>query len=178
MNSSDYLQEIEERLKRNFDIEHDAEILNQSFNLFAKSEIHNEKYFGAKSVKIWRAENYEYCFIQTFDSVNEEKIDQFQTFLIDAIDHFVHPHTEHMSSIITGVLVVNDFPPALEKKIKEFKYRKSYAFTFKGWAEVRLMVVNLHSNRVISNNKGKEVQGFYLPEKKGEKKAFFQHINK
>lgn len=159
-----YLDIIEERLSRNFNIQRNVRILEEQIELFAKLEVHNEKYFASKNVKIWRAENYEYCFIQSFDQIDERKIEKFQKLLIDSIDQFVQPHSEHMSSIITGVMVVNDLPETLEKKITRFKFRKVYAFSFKGWVEVRLIVVNLHSNRVISNRKGKEVQNFYLPE--------------
>lgn len=163
MDVQEYFDTIEKRLSKNFDIEHDVHILNQHIRLFAKMEVHNEKYFGFKTVKVWRAENYEYCFVQPFDKIDEKKIEEFQQFLIHSIDQFVQPHSEHMSSVVTGVMVVNDFPPALVKKIENFKFRKLYAFSFKGWVDVRLIVVNLHSNRVISNRKGKEVQNYYLP---------------
>jgi len=177
MNFNEYIDIIEKRLTQNFDIAHDVTIMDQNIPLFAKMEVHNEKYFAAKSVKVWRAENYEYCFVQFFDHVNEATVEQFQRFLIEAVDHYVTPHSEHMSSIITGIMAVDDFPPSLEKKIKQFKHKKMYSFSFKGWSDIRLIVVNLHSNRVISNRKGREVQEFYLP-KKGDKKNRFSMITK
>lgn len=159
----EYFQKIALRLNRNFDVTKDVQILGQSIQIFAKSEIHNESYFGSKNLKLWRAENFEYCLIQQVDVITEDQIKQFQLFLTQAVDYFVKPHSEHMSSMITGVIVTKHFPKELQEMIKQFKYRKSFNLSLKGWADVRCLAVDLHSNRVISNKKGKEVQQFYLP---------------
>ena len=171
MNISDYLEIIEKRLQRNFDLNTNQRILDQQINLYAKSEIQNESYFASKKVKVWRAEMYEYCFVKVYESLDDKSIRDFQNFLISAVDYFVKPHTEHMSSTITGIIAADDIPEHLEKVISGFKYRKSYSFSFKGWADVRLLAVSLRSNRVMSNKKGKEVENFYLPYKIGEKKS-------
>ncbi len=178
MNSTNYLQEIEERLSRNFNIERDNLVLDEELSLFAKMEIHNESYFASKKVKVWHVENYEYVFIKSVDTLNENSLQEFQDYLKKAIDHFVKPHSEHMFSVITGVLVVDQFDDSLIKKINQFKYRKSFALSFKGWAEIRLIVVDYHTNRVISNRKGKEVEGFYLPIMEEKKKGILDFIKK
>ncbi|KUO62603.1 MAG: hypothetical protein APF84_02320 [Gracilibacter sp. BRH_c7a] len=171
MNFAEYTDLINTRLQRNFDTERDITILDQQMQLYAKSEIHNESYFASKKVKVWRAEIYEYCFVKCYESLDDKNVEDFQQFLVSAVDYLVKPHTEHMSSIITGIMVVDDIPQDLEKKISGFKHRKTYAFSFKGWADVRLLAVSLHSNRVISNRKGKEVENFYLPFKIEDKKS-------
>ncbi|OEF99598.1 hypothetical protein BHF71_08220 [Vulcanibacillus modesticaldus] len=178
MNVSEYTDLVEKRLERNFDIERNINFLNLDIPLFAKMEMFNEKYFASKQVKVWRAENYEYIFLKDFSTINEKTIEDFQKFLINALEELVDPHNEHMSSVITGVMVTSNFPEDLENKIKKFKHKKIYAFSFKGWAEVRLMVVSLHSNRVISNRKGKEVQDFYLPTGIKRKKGIINFFSK
>lgn len=171
MNLTEYLDLINSRLQRNFDVQRNINVLDQQIDVYARLEIQNESYFASKKVKVWRAEMYEYCFARYFESVDEKIIGDYQSFLIEAMEHFVKPHPEHMSSIITGIIITDDIPPSLEKMISGFKHRKTYAFSFKGWADVRLIAVNLRSNRVISNKKGKEVENFYLPFKTEEKKS-------
>lgn len=173
MNSEQYVELVEKRLSRNFDIKKDVEILNQRLPLFAKLEVHNERYFGTKNLKIWRAENYEYIFLQIFEIFDEDKLKQFQKFLENAVDYFVDPHREHMSTVITGIIVSEEPLTNLENIVKKYRYRKTYALSMKGWAEVRLIIVHPSSNHLIYNRKGKEVGSFYIPEKKEKAKRFF-----
>lgn len=171
MNVTEYMDLIQTRLQRNFDIESNIKMFDQQIQLYGKSEIHNESYFASKRVKVWRAENHEFCFVRSYQFLDEKNIKDFKDFLIKAVDYLVKPHSEHMSSIITGVMVVDDIQESLEKVISEFKHKKTYAFTFKGWSDVRLLAVSPPSNRVISNRKGKEVENFYLPIKIEKKKS-------
>ncbi|MFV9510853.1 hypothetical protein [Tepidibacillus sp. LV47] len=163
MNWNEYVSNIELKLSKYFDINRDVQFKTQQINLFAKAEIHQEKFFGTKNVKIWSAKNYEYLFLQVIEEISETKIETFQKFLICMIDELVKPHSEHMSSTFTGILVVDHFPASLEDQIKKFKYKKSFAFSLKGWADIRLLVIDLNSKRVIHNKKGKEVATFYQP---------------
>lgn len=163
MDFNQYIELMEQRLMKNFDIKRNSKILNEIFPLFAKMEMQNEKYFAAKGVKIWRAENSEFLFIKEFEKISEQDINDFQQFLIKAVSELVKPHSEHMSSTITGVMVTNQFPIELEKPVKRFKYRKSYALSFKGWADIKLILVDLSLNKVITNNLAKKVDKFYLP---------------
>ena len=171
MNVTEYIDLIQTRLQRNFDIESDIKMFDQQIQLYGKSEIHNESYFASKKVKVWRAENHEFCFVKSYEFLDDKNINDFKNFLITAVDYLVKPHSEHMSSIITGVMVVDNIQESLEKEILGFKHKKTYALTFKGWSDVRLLAISPRSNRVISNRKGKEVENFYLPMKIEEKKT-------
>ena len=67
-----------------------------------------------------------------------------------------------MSSTITGVLVL-DYKPEdnIIQKIKRFKYHKGFAFGFRGWADIRLILVTMDDNYIVTNKKGKEVKEVY-----------------
>ena len=178
MNSAKYIEELVLRLSKNFDIKHNVELLDEEVAVLARMEVHNQQHFAVKKIKIWHAENYEYVIVKIFDSLDELQLEAFTGYLKKALDNLVKPHSEHMYTIITGIIVTDDFSESLEKKIKRFKYRKTYALSLKGWAEIRLLGVSLHSNRVISNRKGKEVEDFYLPLGKEDKKGLLNFIKK
>lgn len=66
-----------------------------------------------------------------------------------------------MSSIVTGVLVIEDSIKILSDEIVDdvikFKFHKGFSFGLRGWVDVRLLIVSLKDGIVISNKKGKEV---------------------
>ena len=74
----------------------------------------------------------------------------------------VKPDENHMSSAITGVLVTKHKPSAdIIDTIKKFKYHKGFAFGFKGWVDIRLILVTMEDNYIVTNKKGKEVKEVY-----------------
>ncbi|MCF6094990.1 hypothetical protein L1765_13570 [Microaerobacter geothermalis] len=160
----DYLSMLEERYSKFFNIHKNVKIHEDHFSLYAYSEIHNEKYFGSKSLKIWRAENYEHCFVKTFSDFNEHDFSRFTAFLESAVETHVRPHHEHMSTTITGVaLIPVKLTPSIEKRVRKYSYRKNFKWTLYGWAEVRLIIVSLSEGKVCTNRKGREVAKFYQP---------------
>lgn len=70
-----------------------------------------------------------------------------------------------MSSIITGVIVTEKIQEEnienIKKEVEQFKYNKGFAFGFKGWADIRLILVSLNEGLIATNKKGKEVSSFY-----------------
>jgi hypothetical protein len=49
----------------------------------------------------------------------------------------------------------------ITKIISNFKYNKGFAFGFKGWADIRLVLVSLNEGFIATNKKGKEVIELY-----------------
>ena len=45
--------------------------------------------------------------------------------------------------------------------IKKFKYHKGFAFGFKGWVDIRLILVTMDDEYIVTNKKGKEVREVY-----------------
>lgn len=159
-----YKEKVKERLSRYFDLKEDFKYNDQDFDLFAASNVRNEKYMASKKLTIYAFENDEYCFVKHIKGLDIEKLDGVINSLKKSIMDFVDPHHEHMSSTITGVLVVDEnIEPGLIKKIKKFHYQKTFAFGLKGWADVRLLIIDLKDGLVIPSKKAKKSVKFYLP---------------
>ncbi|MDI6879056.1 MAG: hypothetical protein QMC95_04525 [Desulfitobacteriaceae bacterium] len=159
-----YLDIINTRLSEHFNVKKHFYLNEQSIDLFATLEVRNEKYFLSKNVKLWRAENYEYVFVKSFNDLTKQNLQEFIKYLQNAIAYFVKPHSEHMESLVTGVLIVDQEPDSqLQAQIRSFRYRKNFKLTLQGWAEIRLILVIPSSNKVIANKRGKEVRNFYTP---------------
>ncbi|MEW9123403.1 MAG: hypothetical protein AB2421_11905 [Thermotaleaceae bacterium] len=162
MDFTTYRDMLEQRLQRHFDLEKDFHYQNMKIDLLAKYYARNERYIATKKATVYAFENNEYVFVKNFDKIEREGLNQFTDMLKKSIDSFVNPHDEHMSTLITGVVVVNEeYEPEILELVKKFKHHKSFAFGFKGWVDIALVLVILQHNEVITNRKGKEVQKAY-----------------
>ncbi|SHJ83493.1 hypothetical protein SAMN02745975_02995 [Geosporobacter subterraneus DSM 17957] len=157
-----YQNLLEERLRRNFDIEKDYVYRETKLDIMAKYNIRNERYIATKKATIYAFENNEYCMIKHFQRIDKDGLHTYTELLKSAVEDFVKIHDEHMSTLITGVIVLDEHPDdEIIHLVKKFKFHKSYAFGFKGWADVALVLVSLNQNEVITNKKGKEVLKAY-----------------
>ncbi len=158
-----YIDNLAEKLSAYFDVERDWSMGKIDCEIYARSFIKNEKYFLTKKAKVYSYENYEHCLVKYFDRLEMGVLDSFLKGLEYAREELVIPDEEHMSSIITGVIVVANRPePELIKAIEGYKYHKSFAFGFKGWVDIRLILVHPQSGEITTNKKGKEAAKFYV----------------
>lgn len=164
MTYESYLENVSEKLKYNFDLIEIPEFDGIKFSLAAKSNIRNERFVATKGTVIYAYENNEYCFIRVMDDVTLEGVDDTFNALKKAMDDFVVPNDEHMSTVFTGIILTTGNVDAnLEDIIKKFKYQKSYKLGFHGWTSIRLVVVEISSGKVITSREAKKISKFYKP---------------
>jgi len=165
MENSQYMDIIEEKLQGSFDVTKNYIINDFQYDLFAEYYLRNESYVLVKKAVVYAFENNEYCLIKYYKDLNKSSYNNYIYNLIQSIEALVNPSKEHMSSIITGVIVTdNILSEDLEdiiKTINRFKYNKGFAFGFKGWADIRLVLVSLNEGLIATNKKGKEVSKVY-----------------
>lgn len=165
MEYTQYLNTIEERLQSSFDIKKNYNINNLKYDLFAEYHLRNEKYLLVKKALVYAFENNEYCLMKYYDQFNIDDYNSFIDTLKNSVETIVQPSSDHMSSIITGVIVIEKIPEVnieyIKKTVEQFKYNKGFAFGFKGWADIRLILVSLNEGLIATNKKGKEVASVY-----------------
>lgn len=163
MDCMGYLDVLCERYKRYFDIYRDYDLLGNKLDLFARYNVKNERYFLTKSAVIYSFENFEYCLVKCYnEELTMEDINEFTDFLVKSVKEIVKPNSEHMSTYLTGVVVSEkSFSQEVIRKAEGFKYSKDFLFTLKGWCDVRLIMVDLERNEIITNKKGREVKKNY-----------------
>lgn len=163
MDCSTYLDMLSDRYARYFDVQRNYELLDNKLDIFAEYRVKNEKYFLMKSAVIYSFDNFEYCLAKCFkDGITADELQQFTDYLIKAVKQIVKPSTEHMSTFLSGVIVSEKgFSNEVIEKAQSFKYSKDFLFTLKGWCDVRLILVDLEGNEIITNKKAKEVRKNY-----------------
>lgn len=161
----EYLDMIEEKLKSSFDIKRNYPINDFQYDIFAEYHLRNEKYVLLKKAVVYAFENNEYCLIKHCENLSMNFLKKIIDVLTESIELIVKPGSEHMSSTVTLVLVtdniVNENSDEIIKTIKRFNYNKGFAFGFKGWADIRLILVSLNEGLIAANKKGKEVSEVY-----------------
>jgi hypothetical protein len=162
----EYLNIIEKKLKSSFDIKRNYTLNNIQFDMFAEYHLRNEKYVLVKKAIVYAFENNEYSFIKHCEELDKEYLQEIINTLTDSVESIVKPDKDHMSSTITLVIVTDNFfdnkdRDVITKIISNFKYNKGFAFGFKGWADIRLVLVSLNEGFIATNKKGKEVIELY-----------------
>lgn len=157
-----YLEALEERFYRYFDVFKEYTFRDERFEIMAKSLVRNERYIASKKVSIYAFENHEYCLIKYVAQLNEINLNEYIRTFQHAATELVNPHDEHMCTVITGAIIIDEpISEEIKKRIQRFKYNKSFALGLKGWTYVRLVVVQLKNGEVVTNRRGKEVRQFY-----------------
>ena len=155
---------MKKRLMNNFDMTVPFEYAGYSIDLFAESHLRTERYFATKKAKVYGMENDEFCFLKHFDMITEDIVDAYIEMLIASIDDMVKIRDDHMSTIITGIIVTDSIDDKnIESRVKRFRHQKSYAFGLKGWVDVRLILVDLKEKKVVPSKKAIKVETFYRP---------------
>lgn len=152
------LEAVLKSYKNYFDIEH---VTNQE-PLVAKACFHSrtEKFVLVKSVKMWGVESNDYVYVFSTPFLNfDEFVRCKEKAIADGLLQ-IHPHSEHMCSYITAIILTDGVDPAITSDIKACKFSKNFLLTFHGWTILRLLVVDINTSAVISNKAGKELIDF------------------
>lgn len=159
-----YLDLIEEKLIGSFDIKRNYSINNLNYDMYAEYHLRNEKYVLVKKAIVYAFENNEYSLIKYCENINKDYLQEIINTLTDSVELIVKPNREHMSSTITLTIVTDNIfndRDEITKIISRFYFNKGFAFGFKGWADIRLVLVSLNEGLIATNKKGKEVIEVY-----------------
>lgn len=165
MEFNEYAGTIERKLQRSFDIARDHSISGIRYDLFAEFRMRNEKFILSKKAVIYAFENNEYCLMRYMPELAADDAAHFTDDIVRAVVDLVKPDGEHMSSVLTGVLVFGDgredtIVKAAEE-VRRFRYHRSFSLGFRGWVDIRLLLVSLEGGVIAANKRGEQVSKVY-----------------
>ena len=164
MIADNYMENLIAKYYKNFSIRKNIDLCDKKISLYAEYKGIGARTFITQKDVIDKYEFNEYCIVNVYNSILMEDVIEYTEYLKTLINDLVKPHREHKSSTITGVIVC-DTPvdKNTENFIKKFKFTKPYKLYFHGWSDIRLLLVDLSNNLVISNKQGKSVKKVYIP---------------
>lgn len=158
------LQEKQAKLERillaytnYYDIERENPEGNGEFAASAQFHSRSEKYVISKKAKLWGLEQNEYVYFFMGD-VDAEGIESLIKKAIDLAMPQIKPHSEHMYSHVTLIVLADKLDDAAENVVKKARFQKSFRLSLHGWMEFRIAAVDFSAGKIISNKAGKSVR--------------------
>ncbi len=107
----------------------------------AEFRSHNEQYFLVRSAHIADIDSNEFVYFASEPSLSNEKLSELVNKAWEDGLSKVKPYNGHRNSDITLIIITKKFECPLGKAIKKIKLYKSYKFSFHGWSNFNLAVV-------------------------------------
>lgn len=117
-----------------------------------------EKYVLVRKAQLYATESNEHVFFVHAPHLNDATWEAEKTFIIDAEKDYVVPHSEHMYSYMTLILLCDHIDPDVKKKIKRTSYTKNYKMSMHGYSMVRVAALDLSDESIVVNAQGKEIK--------------------
>jgi len=162
MKYEEYIQIVLRRFYRNFNVVEHYKVGDLSFHYAAIYKERNERYFGSKKIVLDAVENNEICLFAYLDSITYNHFKELAFHLESSLSSLVKPTFEHMSTVITCILITDSITdPDLIQKVEKYHYGKSFLFNLNGWVKIRFVLVDLDRETVFCSREGDKVKKVY-----------------
>ena len=141
-----------------FDVERNHGFAGRTFPGYAEFHSTASRYVLVKRAKLWEASAHEYLFFCETPHLAVDELQSLVAFMTSDGLAKVQLAPDHMSSYISLVVVTDAADEEALRLVKHTRFRKNFAFGLKGWADLRLAVVDLGLGQVITNSQGKALR--------------------
>ncbi|MDR1619371.1 MAG: hypothetical protein LBS18_01715 [Clostridiales bacterium] len=114
-----------------------------------------EKYVLVHRSKLYATESNEHVFFVHDRRLDEATWEAEKSFITQAERDYVIPHSEHMYSYMSLVLLCESIDDKVKKLIKRFSFTRNYRFTLHGYSTVRVAALDLSDETIVTNRRGK-----------------------
>lgn len=156
------MQEKLERLLKSydyyFDVERDVTVPNGTFPAYAEYRFREENYVATKAHTIYATEQYEYVYFYTAEHLTLDELKRQIDLSREAGMEKIHPHSEHMFSYVTLVILAEQIDEDAAKYLKRYRYRKNFWLALHGWMEYHIAAMDISKASFLSNPAGKEAR--------------------
>ncbi|MCB6366132.1 hypothetical protein LI291_08105 [Intestinibacillus massiliensis] len=97
---------------------------------------------------------HERCLFVPAEKLTAEGLDEALGYITRVHDNLVAPDGSHEFSLFSLVLVTADFDRALLRRLKKFSHDMRHEAPAAGWSAVRVAVVDLSKNAILTNKMG------------------------
>ena len=161
----DYLRELLDRYKANFDITENFTLGDKVYPAYARFFSFGEKYVLKKEAQLWAIKAYEHVLFIKTKSINDNFIEDMRKTFVEQMEPTLilhgekYPEKDHMCSYMTIVVISENTPSEdILKKLKKLSYDRGYLFNLRGHCEARIALACIDSQAVFTNRNGKELK--------------------
>ena len=158
MTKQERLERLLNAYSHHYDIERDVVIDGVSFPAMAIYYLRDENYLITKKHVLNAVENHEYVYFYLTDHLDAETLKNKIDFTRNDGLGRIKPHKEHMSSMVTMVILADTIDPEAKALLKKTRFRKNYRLALHGWMEYQIAAMEISTNSFLSNPAGKNAK--------------------
>ena len=155
MTMQERLNKLLNAYSHHYDIARDVTVEGGRFPATAFFYLRDENYPISKKHVLSAVENYEYVYFYLTEHLTAEDLQKQIEVSRNAGMSHIKPHKEHMSSLVTLVVLADTIDPEAKTLIKKTRFRKNYRLALHGWMEYHIAAMEISTNSFLSNPAGK-----------------------
>lgn len=130
-----------------------------------------ERYWLTKSIPIWGNETNEFAYIFSAPAFDKELAARCIDYALDEALPLVKPHKEHQYTNIKVILLADTVDEDVVRYVKKRSFTKNYKFSFHGFSTLKSAIVDLNTQKTVTNAAGYELADYFRKLFTAEEKA-------
>lgn len=168
MDFETYLDAILKVLAASHDITRDFEAEGRVWPAYARYDLCSEKYVLSRKASLWRAREYEHVLFARLGRCAAKDVEELERVVTDYMEPVLVrdgkdvPEKDHMRSFLTLVLICEGaVSEDAVRRVKKYRFDKGYRFSFRGFAQGRIILTDLPGRCVTVSPGAKDVRKYY-----------------
>ena len=155
MTLQERLQKLLNAYSHHYDIAQDVEVEGGRYPATAFYYLRDENYLLSRKHVLNVVENHEYVYFYLTEHLTAEDLQrQIQVTREAGMGH-IRPSKEHMSSVVTLVILADTMDPEAKAIIKKTRFRKNFRLALHGWMEYHIAAMECSTMSFLSNPAGR-----------------------
>lgn len=158
MTKQERLEKLLNAYSHHYDLARDVEVEGGSFPATAFYYLRDENYLISKKHVLSAVENHEYVYFYLTEHLDAGELQKQIDLSRNAGVSNIKPNKEHMSSVVTLVILADTIDPEAKTLIQKTRFRKNFRLALHGWMEYHIAAMEISTQSFLSNPAGKEAR--------------------
>ena len=155
MTLQDRLERLLNAYAHHYDIARDVQVQGGSYPATAFYYLRDENYLVSRKHVLSAVENHEYVYFYLTEHLDAAELRHQIELSREAGMGHIKPNREHMSSLVTLVVLADTIDPEAKDLIKKTRFRKNFRLALHGWMEYHIAAMEISTQSFFSNPAGK-----------------------
>ena len=120
-----------------------------------------ERYWLTKNIPIWGNETNEYAYVFSAPAFDRALAARCIDYALEEALPLVKPHKEHQYTNVKVILLADTVEPDVARYVKKRSFSKSYKFSLHGFSTLKSAIVDLGSQKTVTNSAGHELAPYF-----------------
>ncbi|WP_440007158.1 hypothetical protein [Halomicrococcus sp. SG-WS-1] len=158
----EYVDRVSDRLLTNYDLEKDVRVRGESFDLYGRLVMENQKQFLHRALNYANHSAEEHLFVRRVDAVGVADLRSLVDLGHDLAEEWIEPSERHYGTEFTFALVAPSLPDAVREFVDGFRDRTLLKYGYYGRYEVNLVVVAPDDEAIVASTNADVSRAFAL----------------